>query len=131
MPFQGHVLLLLDLVTGRASRLPLTAETHQHGPALTADGRAVIVGTGPAGSVEGPVSLTVVDIETGEERVTPLRRVHERVAVGPDGRRAYLSGGYLLEAGAWDGVSVVDIDTGRVLRELRVPGRPLGIAVLP
>ncbi len=54
-----------------------------------------------------------------------------QVAVGPDGRRAYLSGGYLLEAGAWDGVTVVDIDTGRVLRELRVPARPLGIAVLP
>lgn len=131
LPFQGRVLLLLDPVTGRSSRLPLTAETHQHGVALTATGRAVIVGTGPAGSVEGPASLTVVDIETGEERVTPLRRAHERVAVRADGRRAYLSGGYLLEAGAWDGVSVVDLATGRVVREIRVPSRPLGIAVLP
>ena len=72
-----------------------------------------------------------MDVDTGSERVTPLRRAHERVAVSPDGRRAYLTGGYLLETGAWDGVTVVEVATGRVLRELRVPARPLGIAVLP
>jgi hypothetical protein len=91
----------------------------------------VIVGTGPAGSVAGPASLTVVDVRTGVERVTPLRRAHERVAVRPDGRVAYLTGGYLLETGAWNGVSVVDVETGGLLRELSVPSRPLGVVVLP
>jgi len=51
--------------------------------------------------------------------------------VGRDGRLAYLTGGYLLETGAWDGVSVVDLASGKVVRELRAPRRPLGIVVLP
>jgi DNA-binding beta-propeller fold protein YncE len=131
LPYQGRVLLRLDPRTGRRTTLPLTAQTHQHGVTLAGDARLVIVGTGPAGSVAGPASLTVVDVRTGVERVTPLRRAHERVAVRPDGRLAYLTGGYLLETGAWNGVSVVDVETGGLLRELSVPSRPLGVVVLP
>ncbi|MGL6278164.1 MAG: YncE family protein [Gaiella sp.] len=131
LPYQGRVLLRLDPRSGRTTRTRLSAETHQHGIALAGGTRAVIVGTGPAGDVDGPTSVSVVDLRTGAERVSPLRRAHERVAVSPDGATAYLTGGYLLETGAWEGVSVVDVASGEVVRELRVPQRPLGLVVLP
>jgi hypothetical protein len=49
------------------------------------------------------------------------------VAVSPDGRWAYLTGGYLL--GGWDGLTIVDLQA-RTTRELPVPDRPQDIAVL-
>jgi DNA-binding beta-propeller fold protein YncE len=130
LPFQGRILLSIDPRGGR-SRFRLSANTHQHGVALAPDGRLVIVGTGPAGEATGPPSLTVLDLLTRRERVLELRRAHEQVAVSADGRTAFLTGGYLLEQGAWDGVTAVDLGRGRVVAEIPVPGRPLGIVVLP
>ena len=69
LPFQGRVLLRLDPRSGRSTRIPLTARTHQHGVALTSHGQLMIVGTGPAGDVDGPPSISIVDVRSGEERV--------------------------------------------------------------
>ena len=74
--------------------------------------------------------LTIVDLRTGGERIVPLARAHEDVSLSGDGSRAYLTGGYLLGRGAWDGLTVIDVETGTVIRELPVPDRPLGIAVV-
>ena len=52
------------------------------------------------------------------------------VAVGPDGRYAYLTGGYTFAGGGWDGLTIVDLDR-LTTRELPVPDRPLDIAILP
>jgi hypothetical protein len=87
------------------------------------------VGPGPAGGVSGPGGLTILDITTGAETHLPLARPHELVAVSPDGRTAYLTGGYLFADGGWDGITIVDIERG-TLSELPVPDRPLAIAVL-
>jgi DNA-binding beta-propeller fold protein YncE len=132
LPYQGRVLLAQDPATGRAATRPLAARTHQHGVALSPDGTTlVVVGTGPAGDVDGPPSATILDLPRGGERIVPLARPHEDVALSGDGSRAYLTGGYLLGRGAWDGLTVLDVATGRVVRELEVPERPLGIAVVP
>ena len=131
LPFQGRRLVDLDPASGALATTPLTADTHQHGVALTPDGRRLlIVGTGPAGGAQGRPSLTVLDTATGDEALVPLARPHETVASSPDGRRAYLTGGYTFADGGWDGVTIVDL-ARRVVAELPVPGRPLDIAILP
>lgn len=128
LPYQGLRLAVLDPRTGRYTTRPMTARTHQHGTALDR-GRLLVVGTGPFGNADGRPSLTVRDLASGRERVWPLRRLHEQVAVSRDGRTAWLTGGFTL-LGAWNGLTAVDLATGRT-REVRVPGRPLGIALLP
>lgn len=132
LPYQGRVLQTLDPSTGQSTTRPLRATTHQHGVALTPDGRyLLIVGTGPAGGVNSPPSLTVLDLQGQGERILPLTREHELIAVSPDGVWAYLTGGYLLNGG-WNGITLVHLESG-VARELPLPGvgQPLGIAVLP
>jgi len=130
LPYQGRALQILDPVSGTETTMPLSAQTHQHGVALTPDeGRLLIVGTGPAGGASGGPSLTILDLDTGAEEIVPLARPHEQVAVSRDGRRAFLTGGYLL-TGGWDGLTVVDLET-RATREVAVPDGPLDIALLP
>lgn len=130
LPYQGRALQVLDPTNDVSTTLPLAAQTHQHGVALTPDERyLLIVGTGPAGGVSGGPSLTIFDLATGAEEIVPLARPHEQVAISRDGRRAYLTGGYLL-TGGWDGLTVVDLET-RATREVAVPGGPLDIALLP
>lgn len=130
LPFQGRSLARLDPRSGTIWSTPLTASTHQHGLAATSDFRRLaIVGTGPAGGVAGGPSLTVVDLDNGREEVLPLARPHERVALSPDGRRAFLTGGYLFADGGWDGITVVDLQT-RSVGEIAVPDRPLDVTVL-
>jgi hypothetical protein len=110
MPFQGRVLLALDLATG-TTRDPLTAGTHQHGIAVSPDGKSVaVVGRGLQ-EAGGQPSLTILTLADGTERIIPLTRPHEMVAFSLDGSEAYLTGGYLLE-GAWEGVTVVDLESG-------------------
>jgi DNA-binding beta-propeller fold protein YncE len=130
LPFQGKALVYLDPASGQFTSTPLTANTHQHGVALTPDERLLlIVGTGAAGEVtEGP-SLTLFDIQTKTEEILPLVQPHEKVVVSPDGRYAYLSGGYLL-TGGWEGITVIDLQT-RTTREVAVPGSPLDLMILP
>ena len=129
LPYQGRALQILDPVAGAETTMPLSAQTHQHGVVLTpGEEQLLIVGTGPAGSASGGPSLTILDLGTGAEEIVPLARPHEQVAVSRDGRRAFLTGGYLL-TGGWDGLTVVDLET-RATREVTVPDGPLDIALL-
>ncbi len=128
LPFQGRALVDLDPATGKVTTIPTKANTHQHGLALLPDGKRVaIVGTGAAGSATGGANLALVNLETHAEEIIPLPRAHEKIAMSPDGRRAFLSGGYLL--GGWDGLTIVDLES-RTLRELALPVRPLEILIL-
>jgi YVTN family beta-propeller protein len=128
LPFEGERLVDLDPATGRSRIEPMSANTHQHGAALTADGTLLVVGTGPIAATEdsGP-SLTIRSPE-GKERVIPLNGPHEDVTASRDGRTAYVTGGFTRD-GYWDGITVVDLSTGDT-RRLTVGARPLGIAVL-
>lgn len=58
----------------------------------------------------------------------PLQGPHEDVGVSRDGRSAYVTGGYTRD-GHWNGITVVDLETGAA-RRLPAGARPLGIAVL-
>ncbi|WP_405526484.1 YncE family protein [Streptomyces avidinii] len=128
LPFEGERLAVVDPRTGRTGIEPMTADTHQHGAALTPDGRLLVVGTGAVrpGDGKGP-SLTVRSPD-GAERVHPLQGPHEDVAVSRDGRTAYVTGGHTRD-GYWNGITVVDLDSGAT-RRLAAGSRPLGIAVL-
>ncbi|MFC7303983.1 hypothetical protein ACFQVC_07110 [Streptomyces monticola] len=128
LPFEGERLVVLDPRTGESAIERMTANTHQHGATITAEGTLFAVGTGPIdpSADKGP-SLTVRD-KDGEERVIPLDGPHEDVAVTPDGRTAYVTGGFTRD-GYWNGITVVDVETGKTSR-LAAGERPLGIAVL-
>ncbi|MFD4240280.1 YncE family protein [Streptomyces sp. NPDC058525] len=128
LPFEGERLVVVDPSTGRSTVERMTANTHQHGAAVTADGTLLVVGTGPIdpSTDEGP-SLTV-RAPDGTEKVIPLDGPHEDVTVSKDGRTAYVTGGFTRD-GHWDGITVVDLDTGTAHR-LPAGKRPLGIAVL-
>jgi hypothetical protein len=130
LPFQGQVLARLDPATGEYDSIPLIANTHQHGIAINADGdRLLIVGTGPAGSATSDASLTVMDLKTNEQSLIPLSRPHERVAFSPDGRFAYLTGGFSFAGLGWDGITIVDLDR-QTTREVAVGAKPLDLLVL-
>jgi ankyrin repeat protein/DNA-binding beta-propeller fold protein YncE len=129
LAFQGQALAKLDPASGQVETFPLTANTHQHGVALTPDGRyLLIVGTGPAGEASAGPSLTIFDTQTITEEVIPLNRPHEDIAISPDGNYAYLTGGYLL-TGGWEGLTMVDLQH-RTISELAVAGYPLDILIL-
>ncbi|MFJ8229869.1 YncE family protein [Streptomyces sp. NPDC094448] len=127
LPFEGERLAVLDPRTGRVTVERMTANTHQHGAALTPDGTLLAVGTGPVGSSGEEASLTIRTTD-GRERIVPLDGPHEDVAVARDGRTAYVTGGFTRD-GYWNGITVVDLATAAARR---LPGgeRPLGIAVL-
>jgi YVTN family beta-propeller protein len=129
LPYQGKVLINMNPATGQYTSSPLTADTHQHGVALTlgAD-KLLIVGTGPAGGATQGPSLSVVNTRTLAERVLPLSRPHEKIDVNHAGTWAFLSGGYLLDGG-WDGITAVELATGASF-EIPVPGRPLDVKVI-
>ncbi|MEU5975879.1 YncE family protein [Streptomyces sp. NPDC047315] len=127
LPFEGERLAVLDPRTGQVEIEEMTANTHQHGAALTPDGTLLVVGTGPIGSDDEDPSLTI-RTKDGTERVVPLDGPHEDVAVSKDGRTAYVTGGF-TRSGYWDGITVVDVATGET-RRLEGGERPLGAAVL-
>jgi len=127
LPYVGQLLWILDPATGESSSIPMAAVTHQYGITLSHDETtAFIVGTGPAGPAQGPPSLTILNLETGEERIIQLGLPHEQVALSDDGKTAILTGGYTFADGGWDGVTIIDLDTGE-LSTLEIPGRPLAI----
>ncbi|MFF3345034.1 hypothetical protein [Streptomyces sp. NPDC002779] len=126
LPFEGEKLVVLDPVSGRSTVQRMTARTHQHGAAVTADGTLLVVGTGAVGGDGRGPSLTVRRPD-GREQVIPLDGPHEDVVA--DGRTAYVTGGFTRD-GYWNGLTVVDLDTGDT-RRLAAGNRPLGIAVLP
>ncbi|WP_217251145.1 YncE family protein [Streptomyces sp. AC602_WCS936] len=129
LPFEGERLAVVDPRTGRVRIEDMTANTHQHGVAVGADGTLYVVGTGPIDPSEDDGPSLTVRTPGGDERVIPLDGPHESVVPSADGRTAYVSGGFTRD-GYWNGLSVVDTATGRVTR-LPVGERPLGIAVLP
>ncbi|MFD8644385.1 YncE family protein [Streptomyces zaomyceticus] len=128
LPFEGERLAVVDPRTGRTTIEPMTANTHQHGATVTADGTLLTVGTGPIDPSEDRGPSLTVRAPGGAERVYPLEGPHETVAVSEDGRTAYVTGGFTRD-GYWDGLSVVDLDTGGT-RRLEAGSRPLGIVVL-
>ncbi|MEB3959044.1 hypothetical protein OKJ48_02040 [Streptomyces kunmingensis] len=127
-PFEGEKLVVVDPDTGRSAIERMTADTHQHGATVTPDGTLLVVGTGPIDPArdEGP-SLSVRSAD-GKERVIPLDGPHEDVTVSADGRTAYVTGGFTRD-GYWNGLTVVDLDSGDT-RRLAAGERPLGVAVL-
>ena len=129
LPVQGQALVHLDPATGQATTIPLTANTHQHGVALTPDEKQLlIVGTGAAGGATAGPSLTIFDTQMMTEEVLPLARTHEDIAISPDGQLAYLTGGNSL-TGGWEGVTIIDL-ASRTLTELDVAGYPLDIVTI-
>ncbi|MGW0932302.1 YncE family protein [Streptomyces sp. NPDC002644] len=128
LPFEGEKLVVLDPRTGRSTIEPMTANTHQHGVAVTPDGTVLVVGTGPIDPARDRGPSLTVRAPTGRERVIGLDGPHEDVAVSRDGRTAYVTGGFTRD-GHWDGITVVDLPTGAT-RRLPAGRRPLGIAVL-
>ncbi|QES03393.1 hypothetical protein DEJ43_01015 [Streptomyces venezuelae ATCC 10712] len=128
LPFEGERLAVVDPRTGRTTIEPMTANTHQHGATVTPDGTLLAVGTGPIDPDEDRGPSLTVRTPGGAERVYPLEGPHEDVAVSKDGRTAYVTGGFTRD-GYWDGLSVVDLDTGET-RRLAAGSRPLGVVVL-
>ncbi|WUS17019.1 YncE family protein [Streptomyces sp. NBC_01259] len=128
LPFEGERLAVLDPRTGKVAVERMTADTHQHGAALTPDGTLLVVGTGPIASDDEDASLTV-RAPDGTERVVPLDGPHEDVAVSADGRTAYVTGGFTRD-GYWNGLTVVDLAGDTPPVRLAAGDRPLGIAVL-
>ncbi|MGN5633999.1 YncE family protein [Streptomyces sp. AC154] len=128
LPFEGERLAVLDPRTGKVTVERMTANTHQHGAALTPDGTLLVVGTGPIASDDEDASLTV-RAPDGTERVVPLDGPHEDVAVSADRRTAYVTGGFTRD-GYWNGITVVDLAGGTAPVRLAAGDRPLGIAVL-
>lgn len=128
LPFEGERLAVLDPRTGKVAVERMTADTHQHGAALTPDGTLLVVGTGPVAPGDEEASLTVRKPD-GTERVVPLDGPHEDVAVSEDGRTAYVTGGFTRD-GYWNGITVVDLDGTSPPVRLKAGERPLGIVVL-
>ncbi|MFE7950216.1 YncE family protein [Streptomyces sp. NPDC057426] len=128
LPFEGERLAVVDPRTGRTEIAPMTADTHQHGATITADGTLFVVGTGPIDPSEDAGPSLTVRAPDGAERVYPLEGPHEDVAVSEDGRTAYVTGGFTRD-GWWDGITVVDVESGET-RRLAAGERPLGVAVL-
>jgi hypothetical protein len=128
LPYRGSLMLQIDPESFEQSTFPLTANSHMHGIATNPDETcAAIVGTGGAGSATGDPSLTLLDLGVRGERLFPLDRPHEMVAVDDACTTAWITGGYTYADGGWDGVTVVDLESAEA-REAAIPGRPLWIA---
>ena len=72
--------------------------------------------------------LEMRDMKGEVEAVRDAHRILLGQVLSLDGRRAFLTGGYLL-TGGWDGITVVDLEN-RATREVSVPDGPLDIALL-
>ena len=124
LPVNGEVLAVLDPRTGRVTRQPMRSEVHQAG--VAGSGRRLLT-VGAESLAGGRPNLSLFDLRTGRERIVPLERPHEDIAVAHDRRTAYLSGGYTR--GGWPGITEVALGSGRT-REIPLDDQPLGIAVL-
>ena len=125
LPINGEVLAVLDPRTGTVRRRTMRSRVHQAGVTLSR-GRLLTVGAEALEGDAGP-NLSIFDLRSGRERIVSLGRPHEDLAASPDGRTAYLTGGYTR--GGWPGITVVPLDGGKP-RELPLPDEPLGIAIV-
>lgn len=127
LPVQGRTVVRLDPRTGATSAIPSAANSHSHGTALA--GRSLLtVGTGAFGNATGGPNLSVLDLDSGSERLVPTAVPHETVAPwkDPAGREyAAMAGGNTRDAG-WDGITLVALDDLST-REIPVPGYPQAI----
>ena len=127
LPYQGRLVARLDPGSGEYTTVKSRADSHAHGTAL-AGSRLLTVGTGAFGNATGRPNLSILDLDSGGERVVPLARPHETVAVWIDGsgaEHAAIAGGNTRNEG-WDGVTLVDLETHE-LRTIDVPGYPQAI----
>ncbi|WP_416447150.1 hypothetical protein AB3K78_07625 [Leucobacter sp. HNU] len=120
LPVQGKTVVRLDPRTGRTENaLQSRANSHAHGT-VRSDRLLVTVGTGAFGNATGEPNLSVLDLDSGVERIAPLPVPHETVAVWRDAEGedwAAVAGGNTRDAG-WDGITHVRV---RDLRERRQP----------
>jgi DNA-binding beta-propeller fold protein YncE len=130
LPFQGRALVTVDAATFAVASHPLAIDAHEHGIAVTPDGRRVYLANNVFG---GEGSLSEVDARAVRElRRIPLgKKHHEQIALDAAGRRAYLTGGFLLGGGGHDELTVVDLATGAVSRVGSGGTRPFAILVAP
>lgn len=129
LPYQGLVVARLDPVSGEITMLESRADSHAHGTAL-AGPRLVTVGTGAFGNARSGPNLSILDLETGRERIVPLDPPHETVAIWRDASGAEfaaVAGGNTRDAG-WDGITVVPLDAtaeeAETHRRIPTPGYP-------
>lgn len=127
LPYQGLTVIRLDPRSGAVTALPSAQNSHTHGTARA--GRLLLtVGTGAFGNASGGPSLSILDLDTGEERIAPLAVPHETVATWRDAEGseyAAIAGGNTRGEG-WRGVTLVRLDD-LTQRELPVPGYPQAI----
>ncbi len=128
--FSDNVKVLDAQVVHVLGSVPAAKDAHSLG--LTADGRFLWV--------VNRLSNTILVLETGSDRVARLiRDVGDRpdmLAFSVDGRAAFVSlhgvvpAGYPeFLSGTESGLSVIDVETGRVLTKVRLEGDPHGVAV--
>ncbi|MFC4223148.1 YncE family protein [Lysinibacter cavernae] len=138
LPVQGQALVDLNPATGETTVAQMTGNSHQHGAAIATDVRTgarslLVVGTGSFGSASGGPNLTIRSMADSTERIVPLERLHETVTQwrnpATQGLSAVLGGGYTRD-GAWDGATVVDLET-LASYEIVVEGKPQEIVPLP
>lgn len=124
LPVQGKVVVRLNPLTGESSTIPSTANSHAHGTALA--GRLLLTaGTGAFGNADGAPNLSVLDPDTGVERIAPLDVPHETVAAWTSDSGdewAVVAGGNTRDQG-WDGITFVRLSDFQQ-RRLAVPGYP-------
>lgn len=125
LPFQGRAIARVTLGTWAVEYFPLSIDAHQHGLAISPDGRRLYVV-----NVDRHQSLSEIDTADFRElRRIPLIGPHERIILSPDGRTAFLSGGYTLDG--QDIVTVIDLVREQV-RTLPSGGTlPTGLALVP
>lgn len=104
----------------RLRTIDLSPNAGPHGIAWLPDGRIVA-------TTERSKSLVIVDTARGDavRSIATSQRGTHMVAVAPDHRRAYTAN---IQDGS---VSVLDLATGRKLRDIAVGGQPEGIALTP
>lgn len=127
LPVQGKVVVRLDPLTGESSTIPSTANSHAHGTTL-AGRRLLTVGTGAFGNADGAPNLSVLDLDTGAERIAPLDVPHETVAAWTSDTGdewAAVAGGNTRDQG-WDGITLVRLEDFQQ-RRLAVAGYPQAV----
>lgn len=111
---------------------------------ITPDGRTAVVAVGPGffqgggtnALIGGPdvpngSAVLIVDLDgLAVQAAVEPRHAPLGIAITPDGRRAYTAN-YGMSGARGDSVSVIDLESGRIIDEFSVGGRPEQIAIDP